>query len=316
MRWLDRPLLHFLAGGAVLFALLHRPVAPAATAAPLVVSAADVERLRADYVRDTGLAPGADDERALIARAVDEELLYREALARGLDAHDRSIATWLVQQMRVLDDDPEAGPDALLARARALGLDRTDHVVRRILVQKMRLLAARLGERAPAEADLARYFDAHRDDYRLPARITFRHVFFAAPAGARAAEAARVLVAGAPPADDAGRAGDPFPVPAHVVGQTAARLEPLFGVEFVRRVMDAPVGAWTGPLPSAYGVHLVWVESREPARDATLAEVRSRLAERWRDEDRARRVAAFLDDLRARHPVRVESAAWRQARAS
>ena len=56
------------------------------------------------------MAPSSLD---LIAQAVDEELLYREALARGLDEHDVDIETRLVQKMMFLDEDT-AGSEPLL----------------------------------------------------------------------------------------------------------------------------------------------------------------------------------------------------------
>src|SRR3989304_6172287 len=102
MRWLRAPLLHFLALGALLYALDGRGQRPEASPAPrvsreIVVTADQVRQLREDYARETGPPVTAADEAALVARAVDEELLYREALARGLDRGDRSVAWRLVE---------------------------------------------------------------------------------------------------------------------------------------------------------------------------------------------------------------------------
>src|SRR5262245_38138587 len=101
---LRAPLLHFLVGGAVLFRLSDGPSPFSATphlppAEPIVLTAADVERLRDDYTRETGLAATADDEVALIDKTIAEELLFREAVSRGLDRNDRSVRTWLIEQM-------------------------------------------------------------------------------------------------------------------------------------------------------------------------------------------------------------------------
>ena len=153
MRWLRAPLLHFLVGGAAVFGLVRVHARPAA--APVIVTAEDVNRLRVDYTRETGLEPTPADETALVDKTIEEELLFREAVARGLDQNDRSVRHWLVEQMRALSDDARDDADRLYARARALGLDRSDLVVRRILVQKMRLLAARLDERPPDADTLA-----------------------------------------------------------------------------------------------------------------------------------------------------------------
>src|SRR5207249_154686 len=159
-------------------------------------------------------------------------LLFREALARGLDRNDRSVRNWLVEQMRVLSDDTMDDAERLYVRARKLGLDRTDVVVRRILVQKMRLLAARTGERRPTDTE------------------------------------------------------------------------------------RAETRTWIGPVPSPYGLHLVWVEARVPGTPPPFEAVRERVLERWQDEQRGLRVVALLRDLGRRYPLRVESAAWRQRSAS
>jgi hypothetical protein len=314
LRWLRAPLLHFLAGGAALFWVVHGSGPPAA---PVVVTADDVRRLRLDYSRETGLAPTPADEAALVDTAIAEELLFREAVARGLDRNDRSVRNWLVEQMRVLSDGAAEDPDRLYERARRLGLDRTDVVVRRLLVQKMRLLAARLDERPPSDAELEAFYAAQRDAYRPPDRVSFWHVFLAsaAPAADAAALLARLRREAVPPAA-AVRHGDSFAVSPHVVGRSPAQVERLFGPELAAAVARAETRTWIGPVRSPYGLHLVWVEAREPGAPPPLAAVRTRVLERWQDEQRRRRLDELLRALARRTPLRVESSAWRERRAS
>jgi hypothetical protein len=312
--WLRAPLLHFLVGGAAVFALVRLSVEPAA--APIVVTADDVRRLRLEYTRETGLEPTAADEAALVDRAIEEELLFREALARRLDEHDRSVRHWLVEQMRVLSDDPSADAEHLYTRARALGLDRSDLVVRRILVQKMRLLAARAGERLPDDAELHAFYAEHRDAYRPPDRVSFWHVFLAsavhgAGTAAYAGEVLARLRSQASPPAEAVRLGDSFAASPHLVAQSRAQVEKLFGAEFAAAIERAGTGEWVGPVRSPYGVHLVWIEAREPGTPPALEAVRGRVVERWRDEQRKRRVHDLLGDLARRYLLHVESAAWR-----
>jgi peptidyl-prolyl cis-trans isomerase C len=317
MRWLRTPLLHFLIGGAALFWVMHRSTPPIA---PVIVTAGDVSRLRLDYTRETGLEPSPADEAALVDKAIREELLFREALAHGLDQHDRSVRNWLVEQMRVLSDDPTGDPDHLYAQARALGLDRTDLVVRRILVQKMRLIAAHTGEQPPSDAVLEAFYAGHQDEYRPPGRVTFWHVFLASSVRGSAtlsdaeAQLAR-LQRHAPSPAQAVRQGDSFSVPPHVVGQSPAQIEKLFGAELAAAVDRAEIHTWIGPVRSPYGLHLVWIEARESSAAPPFAAVRQRVLERWQDEQRTRRVATLLHDLERRYPLRVESAAWQQRKA-
>jgi hypothetical protein len=315
MRLLRKPLVHFVAGGFALFCAMHRW--PSGAASPVVLTAADVERLRAEYTRDTGLDPTAADEAALVEKAVEEELLVREAVARGLDRYDRSVRNWLVEQMRVLSEEPGAADEHLYEQARALGLDRSDLVVRRILVQKMRLLAARLEERPPDAHTLAAYYAAHRDEYRPADAVSFWHVFVSSDVRGPAltSDATALLAslrAGGPPPIAAMAAGDAFPAPAHVVGRTGAQVATVFGPAFADALARVVMGAWVEPIASAYGTHLVWIERREAGAPPPLDAVRGRVVERWQAEQRAARVAGLLRELAQRYPMQIESRAWRE----
>lgn len=321
MRWLRAPLVHFVVGGALLFRVVHGVLPLVASAAPspepVVVTASDVERLRSDYVRETGLEPTAEDEVALVDHAIEEELLFREALARGLDRNDRSVRNWLVEQMHVLDGAPaNAADDGLYDRARALGLDRSDLVVRRILVQNMRLLVGRVDERLPTDGELEAYYESRRDEYRTPERVTFWQVFVSADRHGDATLAvAGALLDGfrraATAPAEAARRGDSFTVMPHVVAQPIAQVTKLLGASAGATVAHGPTGEWLGPVRSPYGAHLLWIESREAGAAPSFALVRGRLLERWRDEQRAVRVSALVRDLKHRHPLAVESGAWR-----
>lgn len=314
VRWLRRPLLHFLLGGALLFGALRAAHPGSGVAGPggvaVVITAADVATMREAYARESGLAPSADDEAALIDHAIDEELLFREALARGLD-RDRSVRNWLVEQMRVLSDDVGGDEETLYDRALTLGLDRKDLVVRRILVQKMRLLAAHEGEGEVDESVLHAYYDRHRDEYRVPGGVTAWHVYLTR---GRAEDASAILAAaraGNLAGADAARRGDPFPQPPHLVAQSPRQLAKLFGEEIATEVAAAPAGSWVGPLSSPLGTHLFRIESRELAAVPDFASVRGRVLEAWREERRGQRVAQLLRALRQRQPLDVDSAAWR-----
>ena len=325
MRLLHAPLLHFVAGGALLF-LLTRTVAseegapPAAPLEPVVVTAADVAQMRTAYTAETGLQPDGRDEAALVEKAIEEELLFREAVARGLDRNDRSVRTWLVEQMQVLSDDPDATEDELYARALELGLDRHDLVVRRILIHKVRLLIGRVDEREASEAELRDWYDRHASD-ALPERVSFWHVFLAADAADESSlrHAERQLAAlreRRPAPRDAVREGDSFAMPAHLVAQSPAQLEKLFGAPFAADVLASPEGAWSGPFASPWGLHLVFVERREAGTPPPFDHVRGRVVESWREAERARRLKESVREMRGRYALEVESRAWHEREAS
>ena len=80
--------------------------------------------------------------------------------------------------------------------------------------------------------------------------------------------------------------------------QTPDQLARHFGAAFVKNLqqLDPQPGTWRGPVRSTYGLHYVWVASVEPARDATLEEVRGQLL---RDLESRAKAAALQDSIAA-----------------
>jgi hypothetical protein len=319
-----RSLIHFLVIGATLFALqrawLRSDAAHEASRStparrePIVITLADIEELRADFTQRTGFAPTAADQAALVETAITDELLYREALARGLDRGDRSIRARLVEKMRFLSDAEHASPEALYEDALALGLDREDVVIRRLLIEKMRLVISVLDATPLTDADLEDHLARHRDRYLKPPRVTLWHVFLSADRhGDSLASAARALAAGLR-ADPGGPAsaverGDPFPLGQRFTRSSEHDLEKLFGSTFASAVMGLEPATWSQPIRSAYGLHLVWLEERTPPVAPPLDQVRRQVEQALRAERRQQRLDRELARLRREYGVRVIDAA-------
>lgn len=89
----------------------------------------------------------------------------------------------------------------------------------------------------------------------------------------------------------------------------------LFGEGFARQLEPLPLGTWSGPVRSPYGLHLVLVEARSepflPPLEAVRAEVAREVA-----AERARAAhEAFVAGLRERYQVVVEMPAPELAQA-
>jgi peptidyl-prolyl cis-trans isomerase C len=196
--------------------------------------------------------------------------------------------------------------EVLYREALALGLDLADLVVRRRLVQKMEVLA--FADSAPiGDAAVTDYFLAHRARYRLPETVSFAHVYFSAAArGSRAAEDARAARAGLrrlSGAADAAGVGDPPLAPSPVAAAARRQVADRFGAEFADAVFALTPGAWAGPVASAYGQHLVLVTAHAGGRLPELAEVSGRVAADMDAERRAGAVDALYARLRAQYEV-------------
>lgn len=263
------PLFHFLILGAVLLASAHW-FGDTARPREVVVSADLRSGLRADHFRRTGQWPTQAEEEALVGRYVDDEILYREALALGLDRGDVIVRRRLVQKMGFLIEEEESVPE-------------------------------------PSEAELGAFLSGRRERYLEPERVSLEHVFVATdrhPGDAdRIAEGlARRIEAGEDPAE----LGDPFLRGREFRLRGKSEIGSLFGASFASRVMKLSVGAWSPPIRSSYGLHLVRITERRAARLPEIGEIREALRRDWLEERRAEASRRSLARLRDRYDVRVE----------
>ncbi|HKA30561.1 MAG TPA: peptidylprolyl isomerase [Candidatus Binatia bacterium] len=285
MRWADRPMLHFLLIGGVLF-VISRWIP--ASRPPVVVSGADIARRSAEWAWQHGEQPDVSTRRVIEEEALDDAVLHQSAVDTGVDGSDTRL------------------------RERLLGFPRAEEVQRRHVTQLMLLAAGRLGPSdLPSEAELAAYLGAHPDAFAEPATLSLTHVYFAAdqrgPELARDALAAAERVRrGAISPEEAAALGDAFLAGATVHGASGSELERIFGPEFTAAVWDAPPGTWIGPVPSTYGQHLVWIRERVPGRLPSLEAVRSRVLQAMLYERRAVRRAERVRALRQLYSARVD----------
>jgi hypothetical protein len=123
------PLVRFVLLGGLAFAAhaLARGPVPAERADSITISAGLQRALGADFQARDGRSPTPDEMRALIEEHVDSEVLFREAVALGLDQGDAIIRRRLVQKMRFLVEDLTVATEvseADLAAAHAAAADR------------------------------------------------------------------------------------------------------------------------------------------------------------------------------------------------
>ncbi len=264
-----RPWLQLLLAGAVLWAV--QTFGGALPRERIVVGEDVVQGLRQDHRRRTGRLPTPEEEAALVRAFADEEILYREALALGLDKNDVVVRRRLVQNMSFLLEESNPVPE-------------------------------------PDDATLAAHLAAHPERFAAPERWSFVHVFVAhdeggeAAAEARARELAAELARGADPA----RLGDPFAHGASFVRQSAREIDQRFGPGFASRVASLAPGSWSEPLASSYGLHLVRVTEHVPATTPELADVRAAVRDDWIRERRAAAERDALAALRERYEVVTE----------
>jgi len=275
-RLLSEPLVHFAVAGALLFGAYYiANNEPEAAADPqqIELTADDVRQLAVTWLAQGRPPPTAEQLRALVDQKATEEILFREAVA--------------------------------------LGLDRDDQIIKRRLAQKMDFLAADLAAiDEPSKALLVEWFAKNSHRFALPPHMNFRHLYFSPDKrgdGARdAAAAALGLIAGkAADSPEVASVADPFMFKSYYGDATPELLAKEFGPRFAEAVFNLEPRSWQGPIRSGYGWHLVWIDSIEPGRVPAFEEVEADVKSAWH-EDRYRGVKqAALMEMRSRYNVIV-----------
>lgn len=266
-RLLHEPLLHFLLLGAVIFAiwtLLH-PAAPGSDI-HISINAADVQRMKVQATRQWGREPEPAMVAALVEADIREQVLYREALALGLDRDDVVIRRRLVQKLESLAQDPLPEPD---------------------------------------EATLQAYWQQHVAGKPGAATLTLQQISFSSALhGAKAADAARAALVRLEKGEDAG-AGDPFLLPARAEQQTQATLARDYGAAFAQQVFALPVGRWQGPITSSLGLHLVRISDRVAPAKRTYAADREQVKQDYARQALSTAQESAYQKIRARYQIRI-----------
>jgi parvulin-like peptidyl-prolyl isomerase len=232
-----------------------------------------------------------------------------EWLTRNWEARWRRPPT--ETELRGLVND-HVRQEVLYREALAMGLDSDDEVIRRRMVQKIEFLTEDIAAQAqPSEEQLRAYFQENLDDYRLPERRTFTHIYFNVDRrGDEAVDAAeRVLVelrASPSAASLARERGDRFMLQHDYAMQSEADAARAFGQRFAAALFDLEPGDWQGPLPSGYGLHLVRVTNVTEGRAPDLDEVRDIVSRDFATRLREQANAAVLAGLLERYVVDID----------
>ncbi len=78
------------------------------------------------------------------------------------------------------------------------------------------------------------------------------------------------------------------------------------GNEFAVALAELPVGRWSGPVESGFGLHLVLIRERQRGSLPALAEVRDAVEREWRNVRHKEVTEGFYRVLRDRYEVSIE----------
>ena len=202
--------------------------------------------------------------------------------------------------------------DVLYRQAVAMGLNEDDPITRRRMAQKLEFLTSDLAMMVqPAEGELEQYFSDNSEAYRAPDRMTFSQVFFDPDSRGNttledAAEALVNLQAAGVPTEESMQVGDGFMLQSDFVSVTPTEAARQMGSGFVEAVVQLEPGSWHGPVLSGYGVHLVYMYDFQKSPPAVFEDVQAAVLENWQLEQREKFNADFIENLKTRYEIVID----------
>jgi hypothetical protein len=274
---LREPLLHFLVIGAALF-LIYNFLNDNNTIDNnrIVISQTTIDRFNTVWLKKRHRPPTQTELDSLIEQQIREEVMYREALA--------------------------------------LGLDKDDGIVRRRLAQKVEFIFSDIASQTkPSESELTNYLTKHSDKFSIAGHISFDHVYFNPDKHGEALqkEIQQLLNALSQPKSqvDFKTAGDAFMLGQHHEQLTEHGVSRIFGQDFATKIFTLATENWLGPIQSGYGLHLIRINKKTDTQQATLESVRDKVITEWQAQQRRNLDESFYQSLRQRYDIIIENKA-------
>jgi len=190
-----------------------------------------------------------------------------------------------------------------------MGLEKDDVVITRRLRQKINFIAEEKLER-PAVTDdiLQAYLQQHADRFRTDPILSIRQIYFDQSRGEQESDTQlRKLLSelAERPDEDIENRGQRYIFKPYYINQTLTDLKRVFGEDFANAVLKAEAGVWTGPIQSAFGSHLVYIDKKQEGFLPALSSIYDQVFEEWQNSLREQSIDTYYAELLKRYPVTV-----------
>ena len=278
VRLMREPLLHFLLIGLALFVVyswMHRGQSGVEPSHEIALSFDELRTMDLYFESQWHRQPTGEEFNAMVENKIQEEILYREGLA--------------------------------------MGLDKDDTIVKRRMAQKLQFLAEDVATaHEPSTAELQAWFAKNSEKFALPSRATFRHLFFSFDKRGQNARgdaaAALAKLSGQPESTPLAAMADPFMFKDYYADQTPQELAKEFGPTFGLGVFKFKPRSWQGPIESGFGWHLVFIDSIIPGRIPVFEEIEPDVKTAWLGYEKEKAWRETYARMRARYIILLPAA--------
>jgi peptidyl-prolyl cis-trans isomerase C len=220
---------------------------------------------------------GPEGKKRLLDAMVDEELVYQDARAMGLEKSE--------------------------AYLKELERSKRDILMRTYYDKVMEAKAT------PSDKEVEDYYNTHKDEFVVPENVTARHILV--KTGEEAVKIRRQLVGGAKFADLAAKYSLDANSKANggLIGGTIQKSGNVRGLgllpEFGQAAFDLKEGEVSQPVKTSKGYHLIMVEKRAAATSRTLDEAKADITSRLANSKRKNVRDEVMGQLRSKYKVVV-----------
>ena len=270
------PLVHFLVIGAAIYALygVYAGGVDEGNERTVTVTASEIQSLTDRWTRLWSRPPTNEELAGVIRDHVRTQILYREAVAMGLDDGDT--------------------------------------IIERRLAQKLELLATSLiTPKEPSDEQLIAWYAENAERFKEPDLYTITHIFFDPDKREETTlDDAKATLDTLHTLDELSASysdyGDWFMLQNYYPSRSALELRKLFGSGFVEQIVKLEPGVWHGPVLSGFGTHLVLINNVTLAPEPAFDDIKEQLKEEWMAEQVAEISEVFIDNLISRYEIVVE----------
>ncbi|MBC3764805.1 peptidyl-prolyl cis-trans isomerase [Neptunicella marina] len=259
------PLLHFVILGAALFAL-NQLSGEEEQDNLIEVNANTVAQLINNWHQTHDETPNNKQLQQLIDDYIKQQVLYREAIAQGLDQNDPVITERLVQK---LSDQIEGFTPAT----------------------------------EPSEQQLKDFYQQHTELFKTDAQISFQQAFIN-PAKHDDIQATAQSWLSQLRADDQLVLGDQRGFKNAFRDLTYARAVSLFGDAFATQLFNLTGDSWQGPVQSQNGLHLVRIVNKTDSLLPAFEQIRDAVAIAYQNQLRRQAIDDYYKSLKSEFVIK------------
>jgi len=265
-----KPIVLFIIIGSVLYLLQALVIKDDPSARKqIIVSSDQLKQLESGFSNTWMRQPTQNEREGLIADHIRNEVLYREALAMGLEENDQVIRNRLRQKLELLMDNMAS-------------------------------------VNVPSQQMLEAYLQENADDFKEDYQVSFIQVFVnpenhSDPQSVALNWLSR-LQEGERPENIGDRTLMGYSFPDYSQTDVGRR----FGSGFARQMIQVEPGKWSGPLNSGLGLHLIRIDHFEVGTLPELSEIRSSVEREWMARQKSELKAAAYEKLLEGYDVQIE----------